>query len=414
MLRRDQFIKKIAKLNSGDYLKNKVLELEKFVDVELAKKENIIAMINSNTQGSVVGTVETVESTEETYAVHNDPNVLGENGEIGGKKIWSDFMFYTNGGHATNQPWSSITLTNDFQFDGILNISLPEGTNKNVAKMLADKYMDTTVVSKKAIGGCWGEGNVIVRLDKNTNRLTMTFKMFPVPSTFMPTYYATATETVSCGVDKTGTPQTATSTKFSKISKQDAMNLAKADAQAKATAQLVCVDKKSDVFYATATETAYCPAGTEGEAKTATASGEGATQNDANANAKTNAQNAASAQLTCVNVWNSEKTATVSCPAGTTGSPSTATGYGKSYTSQADADQKATTDATTKASQNLSCQSSGCTSYWQPKYTSLGCFTGMMKDVNGCQTDRGATEIEWQEYYFEHDTRGKSCPYMIN
>jgi hypothetical protein len=409
MIRRDQFIKKIANVNSGDYLKNEVVKLEAFVDAELEKHENILLMINSNTQGALSGTLETVQSVEQTYAIHTDPTVQGDDGEIEGRKIWTDYMFYPSGGYATNEPWASISITNDHQFDGSLKIMLPEGTNKNVAKMLADKYMDTTIVSNEPLGGCWGEGNVIVTLDKVTNRIAMTFKMFPLATAFTPTYFATESFTASCPTGKYGTPCTATATRSSKVSQEDAVNLAKNAAEAEAEASVVCTDTENGKYYSTKTATATCPDGTEGASKTATATGVGDTQEEADADANQKAMAAATAQLSCTPVWTSTQTVTVHCPEGTTGSPSTATETRKSYVSQADADQLATDAATQKAKQNQTCTNSSCTPNWQPVYKTNGCFTGMMRDTNGCEPNRTATEDEWGDYFVATDIRGQRC-----
>jgi len=51
MLRRDQIIRTLGTLNSGDYLNAKVLELEIFVDNELSKVENLTLFANNNIQG---------------------------------------------------------------------------------------------------------------------------------------------------------------------------------------------------------------------------------------------------------------------------------------------------------------------------------------------------------------------------
>jgi hypothetical protein len=409
MIRRDHFIKSVAKINSGDYIKNKVVELEKFVDAELAKHENILSLINSNTQGEKNGNIEIVQTVEETYAVHSDPTVLGDDGEVNGRKIWNDYMFYPNGGFATNEPWESITLTNDTQFDGALKVELPADTNKNVAKLLADKYMDTTIVAGEPLGGCWGSGNVIVTLDNTSNKLYMTFKIYPMPTAFMPTYFATATYTATCPTGKYGNPVIVTVTKSSKTSYAEADALAQAAAEAQATSQLVCTDTEDGMYYSTKTVTVNCPSGQEGDSKTATATASGTTQEEADANATQKATDDANAQLVCRDVWTSEKTVTVYCPEGTTGSPSTATGYGKSYVNQADADRIATENATTTANQNLTCTSDTCTPNWQPVYESGGCFSGTMRDTNGCEADRPATHTEWEAYQVPTDNNGYQC-----
>ena len=179
MMRRDQFIKKLAALNSGKYLTDKVIELELYVDAQLELESNILKMINGNSQGTVLAGIETLTAYEPTIGVHSDINVrLGSEGTAGsGRKIWSDDLQYSSGNTATSTPWSNLVLE-DSTFNGVLSVPLPEGTNKNVAYLLAQKYNSTALNGASPLGGFWGSNNVYVTHDSTQSKLYLNFKLF--------------------------------------------------------------------------------------------------------------------------------------------------------------------------------------------------------------------------------------------
>lgn len=184
MLRRDELIKKLAGLNSGNYLNIKLDELEAYVDGQLAKDENIIKMVNLNTQGSLSSGIETTTTFEPTFAVHNDISVkIGTEGTAGsGKKIWNETLQYQSGSIATQSPWNDLIIDpapfTSSDFNGYIKIELPENTNKNVAYLLAEKYESTDMNGIIPKGGFWGNNNVSVSYDTTTNKMYMTFKLF--------------------------------------------------------------------------------------------------------------------------------------------------------------------------------------------------------------------------------------------
>lgn len=180
MFRRDQLIEKLASINSGDYLTQQVLILETFVDGELSKNDIITKMANSNSQGTL-GTsgIELVQFVEPTVAVHQDFSVkVGIQGTAGsGRVIWSDDLQYITGNSAAQNPWNDLIL-DDNTFNGFIQIALPENTNKNVALLLAQKYISTSINGIVPIGGFWGSNNVTVTYDTNSNNLFLNFKLF--------------------------------------------------------------------------------------------------------------------------------------------------------------------------------------------------------------------------------------------
>lgn len=184
MLRRDELILKLAGLNSGSYLDTKMAELETFVDGELSKDSNIIKMANLNAQGTLTSGIEVTTQFEPTYAVHNDITVkVGVDGTAGsGKRIWSETLQYQSGAIATQSPWIDLVIDNapftSSNFNGTITVVLPADTNKNVAFMLAQKYMNTTLNGIVPLGGFWGAGTVSVVYDTILNKMYMTFKLF--------------------------------------------------------------------------------------------------------------------------------------------------------------------------------------------------------------------------------------------
>jgi hypothetical protein len=186
MYRRDEFIKMLSNLNSGEYLKKQVLILEQYVDTELQKSESMLSLINSNSQGSVVNNIETISEVSETYAIHTNIDVKGDTLNKGNSPVWNEELLHTTGSaSATVSPWTDISIS-VADFDGVIKILLPDDTNKNVAKMLADKYGDTTIQGGNPVGGHWGKDNVLVQYDVASKKMYMVFKLLPQPVSVYP------------------------------------------------------------------------------------------------------------------------------------------------------------------------------------------------------------------------------------
>jgi hypothetical protein len=251
MYRRDEFIKKLSSLNSGDSLREQVKKLEVHVDAELKKADTVLSLINSNPQGTVVGNTETINDITETYAVHTESNISGNTEIVDGKVVWNDGLTFNNGkGSASASPWTHINISAN-SFDGNIKILLPEDTNKNAAKMLADRYMDTTVQADYPVGGHWGEGNVLVTHDLVSNKLYMIFKLthVPVESTTPKFFSAVGKATATCSDAETGEEVTVELIRWSNKTPEDAQQKADKAALAEAYSKLVCVPK--EVHYAT-------------------------------------------------------------------------------------------------------------------------------------------------------------------
>lgn len=143
MIRREKFVSRYSAVNNRSTLERDIVELEKLVDAELLKSVNIIGMINRDqmqlTDGEVVSAIIVNDS------IHNDKNVLDNGtGRKGGTDnveyaVWSDSITNTLGESVTDTPYYNKRLNTDV--NGVLEILLPENTNKNAAKMLTDKYL---------------------------------------------------------------------------------------------------------------------------------------------------------------------------------------------------------------------------------------------------------------------------------
>jgi hypothetical protein len=77
--------------------------------------------------------------------VHKDPSIRDNgSGRSGGVDnveyaIWSKNITTTSSDDATKNPWYDKTLNKDVE--GEIEVLLPVGTNKNLARMLVDKYL---------------------------------------------------------------------------------------------------------------------------------------------------------------------------------------------------------------------------------------------------------------------------------
>jgi hypothetical protein len=212
MFRRDEYLELLGNENSNEVLERKMKDLEKYIDDELRKSENIIKMINSTTASTIAleNGLEVVNQLKTTNIVHRDISVES-NKRINGTNgvsyaIWDDDLKYLDGKIATSTPWNDIVIAetsniNDTQyvFDGKLRIKCPDNTNKFLAKMLADMYMNVGKTDNKGklLGGFWSLANrpntennsispsnlrledaVKVLYDKTNNIVYLEFKLF--------------------------------------------------------------------------------------------------------------------------------------------------------------------------------------------------------------------------------------------
>lgn len=205
MVRRDQFVQRYVEQNSLKTIKNQVTELEKFVDEQLVKKENLLSLINKNGLSLTDGVLDdnqTVTSYVSSDAIHRDQNVIDNgNGRSGPGKayaIWGDNIKNSNGQSESATPYEDLTLNE--AVTGEIRIILPEDTNKNAAYLLTQKYLgplksDSTTFTDEEItnNGFWGRkpnlgtsnntgatlDNNAVKLiyDKDVSRFVMIFKL---------------------------------------------------------------------------------------------------------------------------------------------------------------------------------------------------------------------------------------------
>lgn len=209
MVRRDEIIEKLGKFNSTDVINEQVEDLEKYIDTELQKEENIKKLINASSIGaSSTSGLERVTQTNITNSVHRDITTVGDDKVIIGSGVnavayvaWNednqDDITKAGGGSAISEPWNDRTIAEN-QFDGTITIECPKGTNKNTAFTLAEKYMkigDFDSDGNPTVG-FWSNavrpndkdnnvttGNplndaVIVIYDKDEDKVYMKFKIF--------------------------------------------------------------------------------------------------------------------------------------------------------------------------------------------------------------------------------------------
>ena len=207
MIRRDEIIQKLHEFNSSEKIERELANLEKFVDEQLVNDDNIIRLINSITAGSS-GTSgeEFIDRYIPTNSVHRDITAKNSDSQ---KNITIDNISYaifeddddeiktSNGDDATEEPWEDITIAEADQFDGYLEIDLPENTNKMVAQLLVEKYLLSGEFDDddEPTSGFWSKGNkpndssnapqggdvdkgVSLKYFIATNSLVMRFKLF--------------------------------------------------------------------------------------------------------------------------------------------------------------------------------------------------------------------------------------------
>lgn len=174
MFRRDEFLDLLNSLNSNEALQRQLKDLEKYVDDELRKNENVTKMINTTTATSkpLENGLEIVEEIKTTTLVHRDITVISDNKVTAGTSanavsyaIWEDDLIYPDNKSATYTPWLdktfSETSVTTYSFNGKLRIKCPDNTNKFLAKILANKYMmvGKTDNNGNIISGFWSQSN---------------------------------------------------------------------------------------------------------------------------------------------------------------------------------------------------------------------------------------------------------------
>lgn len=204
MIRRDEFLQRLHEFNNSKFINTELENLEKFVDQQLLLESNIILMINSITAGTngTNGEEYVLESIA-TNSVHKDFTTDSENKVTINGIAYSIFddddavIETSNGEDATTTPWDDITIAESDQFDGSLEIELPENTNKMIARKLTDKYLkvDDFDTDGEPSSGFWGSGlkpndssnnnvsvdvpdAVTLRYEPSTNTIFMIFKLF--------------------------------------------------------------------------------------------------------------------------------------------------------------------------------------------------------------------------------------------
>lgn len=183
-------------------------------------------------------------------------------------------------------------------------------------------------------------------------------------------YTSTATYTATCPSGYTGIPVTSEVTAYSTNSALEAKKQATAQARENSEASLTC----SILYTGTKTATVTCQNGyytSSGGTATATATSYDS-QSDADAQAYVQALAEAQASLQCsviTNTYTSTKSYTASCPSGQYGHDVTRTATATSYTTQADADDKALAQATSAATADLQCSTTQTTYNSTQSYT---------------------------------------------
>lgn len=168
------------------------------------------------------------------------------------------------------------------------------------------------------------------------------------------TYYASRDATAFCQPGYTGDPQTRTGTATSTVSQDDADTQATILAQQLAAAALSCTQV---TYTATASATVYCPDGYTGTPSTASATATSTdSADDAYTQAYSQALTAATAALSCTGVtYTGAASYTASCPPGYTGDSVTRMASATSTISQAYADNDALAAAMSLANADLNC-----------------------------------------------------------
>jgi hypothetical protein len=175
MFRRDEFLDLLGQQNSNETLQRQLKDLEKFVDDELRKIENVVKLINATSATTVAleNGLEVVDTLKITNIVHRDITAISETDSkitagVGADAVsyavWSDNLTYPNKTSASTTPWNDKTIAettvSTFTFNGKLRIKCPDNTNKFLAKTLANKYMAIGKTDASGIlSGFWSQCN---------------------------------------------------------------------------------------------------------------------------------------------------------------------------------------------------------------------------------------------------------------
>lgn len=202
MVRRDEFIAKLAEYNDNSSIESAITGLESYVDEQILSKSIIIDYINSVNAGisstSSTGIIiETVTELKPTNDIHRDINVTGGTEKVGQYSIWNDDLKNKSNNSVVTEPWLDRTIY-ETDFDSEIRIVLPIGTNKNVALKLVQKYLAIEEFNqdKTPSVGYWSSvvrpnngttneslttidtDSVRLEYNKNSNQLMMIFKLF--------------------------------------------------------------------------------------------------------------------------------------------------------------------------------------------------------------------------------------------
>jgi hypothetical protein len=206
VIKRDDFLLKLANLNNSAYLETLMSDLENFVDAALINQINITQFINTNpsgydsTSGAYTDGIVDPSQYDPTYAIHRNPDVTSgdsQAGKSGNYTIWVDDStdLILNGNLVNTTPWLDKTLDNPIK--GEFSIQLPANTNKNLALLLAQKYMSTDIgVDGTPSGGYWSyvtypigpeygstsglDYGDAVRIKQSGNDLYIIFRLYPL------------------------------------------------------------------------------------------------------------------------------------------------------------------------------------------------------------------------------------------
>jgi hypothetical protein len=147
MVRRDEIIERLDKFNSTSVVNEQIDDLEKYIDTELQKDENIQKWANASNIGSTTNSdgLEEVNLTNLTDSVHRDINVVGDDKitmSTGGASSAVSYVEWnqdtendietSNGADATTTPWDDRTIAQG-QFNGVLTIQC-QMTKKTILK----------------------------------------------------------------------------------------------------------------------------------------------------------------------------------------------------------------------------------------------------------------------------------------
>lgn len=200
MVRRDQFIEKLAEFNDSENTDEALKGLETYVDNQLLSETNIIQMINSINAGTIPNPTSSIENVNELKLcndIHRDINITGSDDKEDVYTLWNEDLVDRSGNSVTEKPWEDRTIL-ETDFTPEIRIELPQNTNKNVAYKLVQKYLSTEEFDSDGDPsvGYWGlvvkpnnpttneslttisTDNVKLEYNRDTGLLTMVFKIY--------------------------------------------------------------------------------------------------------------------------------------------------------------------------------------------------------------------------------------------